>query len=301
MIYLKEITIPDRRQEEDYLMAMRRTCYLSKYPFQVLWRKELYNFKFDDITIFSGSNGSGKSTLLNIIANKFELKRITPYNRTALYEDYLDLCHVDVFNDEYDYPFDIKNNSKIITSDDVFDYMLQLRIKNDNIEDMRRKMLDRHEEYNYGLRPHPTSIDFDKPETVTRYCQYAEMLKKTGSRYVRDNLGFDIIEHSNGENGFHYFVDAIQENCLYLLDEPENSLSAELELELAKYIAIMARYYKCQFIIATHSPFLLAIDNALIYDMDQTPIQISKWSQLSNMKLYHSFFKEHEGDFEELC
>ena len=165
-------------------MAMRRTCYLSKYPFQVLWRKELYNFKFDDITIFSGSNGSGKSTLLNIIANKFELKRITPYNRTALYEDYLDLCHVDVFNDEYDYPFDIKNNSKIITSDDVFDYMLQLRIKNDNIEDMRRKMLDRHEEYNYGLRPHPTSIDFDKPETVTRYCQYAEMLKKNGRKYT---------------------------------------------------------------------------------------------------------------------
>ena len=40
---------------------------------------------------------------------------------------------------------------------------------------------------------------------------------------------------------------------LYLLDEPENSLSAELQLDLLKFIENSARFYNCQFIISTHS------------------------------------------------
>ena len=46
---------------------------------------------------------------------------------------------------------------------------------------------------------------------------------KSQSKYVRDSIGSNIIEHSNGESALRYFSEKIKDNGLYLLDEPENS------------------------------------------------------------------------------
>lgn len=54
----------------------------------------------------------------------------------------------------------------------------------------------------------------------------------------------------------------------------------------------------CQFIIATHSPFLLALPGARIYDLDETPVDIKKWWQLENPKIYYEFFERHRDKFE---
>ena len=72
----------------------------------------------------------------------------------------------------------------------------------------------------------------------------------------------NVREHSNGESALKYFTEKIEDNGLYLLDEPENSLSPERQLDLKKYIEDAARFFSCQFIIATHSPFLLSIKKA---------------------------------------
>ena len=76
-----------------------------------------------------------------------------------------------------------------------------------------------------------------------------------------------------------------------LLDEPENSLSPRFQNELAIMISNYARFFKCQFIIATHSPFLLAIPDAKIYDLDIIPAQVRHWTELENVKLYAELFK----------
>ena len=73
---------------------------------------------------------------------------------------------------------------------------------------------------------------------------------------------------SNGESALRYFEERITENCLYLIDEPENSLAFPMQQALADYIAASARFYGCQFVLATHSPAFLAIENARIYDLD---------------------------------
>ena len=311
MKYLQSIEIPTEEQEWNFLTyggassqngpvksyEVFRTCYSSKYPFGVLSRKIFNKVSFSDITILCGSNGSGKSTLLNIIANKLNLRRTTPYNRSAFYEDYLKFCDVVISSGDDDFPIDIENAGRIITSDDVFDYMLQLRIKNEEIDLKRQQMLSLQKEYRYDSGSRPTDIDFNDPGSVKEYRRYAEMTRKTGSKYIRDNLGFNTREFSNGESGYQYFIDAIQHDGLYLLDEPENSLAAELQIELAKYIPSMARHFNCQFIISTHSPFLLAMPDAMIYDMDQIPVVTQKWTQLKNVQLFHDFFKEHEKEF----
>ena len=85
---------------------------------------------------------------------------------------------------------------------------------------------------------------------------------------------------------------------MYLLDEPENSLSPERQQELACFLEESARFFGCQFIIATHSPFLLAMANAKIYNLDEEPMRVSKWTDLPNVRVYYEFFKRHKDRFE---
>ena len=120
---------------------------------------------------------------------------------------------------------------------------------------------------------------------------------KTQSKYVRANLMDNVREHSNGESAFLYFSEKIKENGLYLLDEPENSLSPERQQELVSFLEDSARFFGCQFIIATHSPFLLAMRGAKIYDMDEEVVDVKKWTKLANVRAYFEFFKKHEKEF----
>ena len=90
------------------------------------------------------------------------------------------------------------------------------------------------------------------------------------------------------------FIESIVPDRLYILDEPENSLSCELQMRLAEYIVESVRFYGCQFIIATHSPFLLAIERAKVYNLDGNPATISKFWELPNMKLYYELFNKFD-------
>ena len=107
----------------------------------------------------------------------------------------------------------------------------------------------------------------------------------------------NVQENSNGESAFKYFVNKIGENGLFLLDEPENSLSPSKQLELIEHIKDSARFFGCQFIIATHSPFLLSIEGAKIYDLDLKPPVVKNWTELENVKVYYDFFKKNEKNF----
>lgn len=121
--------------------------------------------------------------------------------------------------------------------------------------------------------------------------------RKTQSRYVRENVMDNVREHSNGESAFLYFSEKIRENGLYLLDEPENSLSPSRQQELAKFLEDSARFFGCQFVISTHSPFLLAMRGAKVYDMDEDVVDVKRWTQLAGVRAYFDFFKKHEDAF----
>ena len=120
---------------------------------------------------------------------------------------------------------------------------------------------------------------------------------KTQSKFVRNQLMDNVREYSNGESAFRYFTEKIEEGGLYILDEPENSLSPGRQNELVKFIEDSARFFKCQFIISTHSPFVLAIRGAKIYDLDEDPVDVKRWTELENVRAYYDFFKLHEKEF----
>ncbi len=91
--------------------------------------------------------------------------------------------------------------------------------------------------------------------------------------------------------------DNIEPDNLYLLDEPEVSLSPQNQVKLAQKINEMTRYLGIQFIIATHSPFMLGILNAKIYNLDTKEYEVQKWSELQNVKYFYNFFKDREKEF----
>ena len=95
-----------------------------------------------------------------------------------------------------------------------------------------------------------------------------------------------------------YFQKKLKNDTLYCLDEPENSMSPKMQLELVKMLEEMSHYCGCQFIIATHSPFLLALEGARIYDLDSCPVETKDWWQLENTKIYFDFFNKHRHLFE---
>ena len=54
----------------------------------------------------------------------------------------------------------------------------------------------------------------------------------------------------------------------------------------------------CQFVIATHSPFLLGMNGAKIYDLDTEGVPVRKWTELENVREYFDFFQARKGEFE---
>lgn len=285
MIYLSHFEFPDGDREFDFLLAIKRKCYDTFYPFQVLSKHALHMLDFEPVTILYGGNGSGKTTALNVIAEKLGLDRDTLYNRSNFFEDYTRLCN-------YETEQEIPKESRIITSDDVFDFMLNLRSINDGIDTKREDLFDEYLNAKYSKFQMKSLDDYEQLKKVTM------VRSNTQSKYVRKNLMDNVREHSNGESAFIYFADKIKEKALYLLDEPENSLSPARQQELLKFIEDSARFFGCQFIISTHSPFLLSMKGAKIYDMDEDVVDVKHWSELPNVRIYYDFFKKHEKEFE---
>lgn len=286
MIYLKDFYFAGAKAEERFFHEQKRTCYDSYYPFQVLPEKGLDEMSFSDITILYGGNGSGKTTVLNIIASKIEAGRMAPYNKSSFYEDYLALCDLEYANGQME-------NKAIITSDDVFDYMLDIRQLNERIDTKREERFDEYMDYKYS------SFKLESIDQVEELRKSTMAKKKTQSNYIRSTLIDNVREYSNGESAYKYFVKHIEQNGIYILDEPENSLSPEMQMELIRFIQDSVRHFGCQFIISTHSPFILAMENALVYDMDQSPVSVRDWHLLKNVQIYYQFFSERAEEFEQ--
>ena len=125
------------------------------------------------------------------------------------------------------------------------------------------------------------------------------MRESSYTQYLKKTIGEVEPSFSNGETGLMYLIEQIADPGLYLLDEPENSMSCETQLKLVEFIELSARAFNTQFIIATHSPFLLSIPNAKIYNLDTRPVTLSKWWELENMKHYFELFNKYQTEFQQ--
>lgn len=283
MVYLKEFNLLGEDFENGILINERRNYFHNQYPFRIFTDKKLEKINFTNITILYGGNGSGKSTILNIIAEKLNAKGLN-FTGGEMFQTYVDYC-------KHETSLEIPDEVKIIKSDDVFDYIYNVKRINNRGFNQREALLKEYFECK------KTSIrDINDYQSIKNEVD-AKRLGPSG--FIRGRmLDKDVFEQSNGESALMYFISEIKDNGIYLLDEPENSMSASMQLKLTKFLEESARFFNCQFIIATHSPFILGMNGATIYDLDSVPVSTKKWWELENMKKYYNFFKDNSEKFD---
>lgn len=271
MIYLSNFKLSERHMNNPNI-----------YPYNVFRSKDIEPFVFAPITVLYGSNGSGKSTLLNIIANKLELKG----KEYATGNSFGPVDYCGQFSSEccFDFGEDeetgrairtFPKNSRYIKSEDILYEIKKIQ---------QRQVLAEGMAYDYVKNGMAV-------EDAKRFVTSWQGIKQ--QHYIE----FAQEKYSNGETALFYLEEYLQPDALYLLDEPEVSLSPANQVKIAEEINCMARYLKCQFIIATHSPFMLGTLNAKIYNMDTTDYKVSAWNELENVRYFYDFFQEHRNEF----
>jgi len=98
-----------------------------------------------------------------------------------------------------------------------------------------------------------------------------------------------LITQSHGQSLNSFFKARYQIKGIYLMDEPETALSPKSQLELLKVLKRMSQTKHAQFIIASHSPILLACPGAEIYSFDDIPIKPIDYEQTEYYQVYRNF------------
>jgi predicted ATPase len=245
---------------------------------------QLESIDFAPITIFYGSNGCGKSTLLNIIAESVGVQDKTLGNTNEYFSAYTREC---TYTDNR-----IPEDSMMIRSEDIMEQIAIIRKKNAATDKMVKGWFRKGSDEEDSLRR-----EMDVQE---KFENIFDCGNDQNSFYchVRKTLSEKFEEGSNGETAIKYFKDKLWPDNLYFLDEPENSMSPAFQQELAAYITFLAYRMNTQFIIASHSPFMLSMEGARIYDLDSHPSCVKEWFQLENMKAYYQLFKRYEKRFD---
>ncbi|MCE5210854.1 MAG: AAA family ATPase [Deltaproteobacteria bacterium] len=104
--------------------------------------------------------------------------------------------------------------------------------------------------------------------------------------------GKSLTTQSHGQSLMSFFRSRYRIKGLYLLDEPETALSPRSQLELLRILEDMSVDGRAQFIVATHSPILLACPRATLYTFDQSPIRRIQYEQTDHYIVYKDFMTD---------
>jgi predicted ATPase len=112
---------------------------------------------------------------------------------------------------------------------------------------------------------------------------------------MQRRYGDGLQNRSHGESFLDLFQARFVPGGLYLLDEPEVPLSPLRQLSLLSLLKQMVEEHESQFIIATHSPILMAYPGAQILSFDQTPIAPVDYVDLEHVNLTRDFLADPES------
>ncbi|MBX9975545.1 AAA family ATPase [Cytobacillus firmus] len=119
-----------------------------------------------------------------------------------------------------------------------------------------------------------------------------EMDRGGGAPKVIDSFGGrSLHEQSHGEAFFSTFLHRFRGNGIYILDEPEAALSPLRQMSMLTRIHDLVREHS-QFIIATHSPIIMAYPEAAIYEFSEEGISEKKLEETNHYRIMKQFFDD---------
>ena len=295
MVYYAEALFPGEEEIDAYPLR-------DVYPFPLFWNKRLSSLPLSDIVVLYGNNGSGKSTVLNIIGEALRAKRDAPLFDDTTYtldhnvayhpfSSFVKMTRLKVALDPYGSPVECPSEIRFFTSDGLFRDIEARRRENRILrEEKEAAYKDRREKAGQRYR-------FSSLEDLDGLMERNAAFRSTERQWA-ERLGKAEEERSNGESSLDVFASILDNPGLYLVDEPENCLSPLNQSRLATLLFDAAFHNRSQLIVASHSPFILAIPGAKVIDLDEEPPREKKWNELPNIRLYRDFFLSNAKDFD---
>jgi len=268
MIHLRSITRRDWNSKLD-----------SGFPFNIPAIQSLKSLDFTSpVTFFVGENGSGKSTLLEALACAVD--SVTVGSQSVKYDDsllaqrgfakYLKLVWTKRTHRGF-----------FLRAEDFFGYACRL-------SQMRSEMeTDLHQ------------IDNEFKDRSDYARDLAKMSTAGGLSALRSRYGEGLDAGSHGESFLALFQSRFVPGGLYLLDEPETPLSPLRQLSLISLLKEMVNR-DAQFIIATHSPILMAYPGATVLNFSGSSIRASAYAELEHVRLMRDFLQNPAAFIEHL-
>lgn len=245
----------------------------SGFPFDVPVIKNLDTIAFKSpITFFVGENGSGKSTVLEAIAAAASLPTI---GSTETGDDGT-LSGIQALGNHIKWVWNKRVRSGFfMRSEDFFGFTKRIASEVRYLEE-KLKEGDSHE----------GQSEFARNLSKMGYASDYHALKKL--------YGDGLDAQSHGESYFKLFRARFRPGGLYLMDEPEAPLSPSRQLTLIAMLKQMIDE-NAQFIIATHSPILLAYPGATIYNFTGGHIEASDYDSLEHVQIMRDFLNNPES------
>lgn len=262
MIHLRSVSINSFKTNSD------------SFPFNIPIFQNLDELAFTaPVTILVGENGSGKSTLLEGIAKAAGL--ITVGSEDVDRDP--TLLAIQPLVDALKLVWTMRiRRGFFLRAEDFFGYIKRQRALRQSMAD-EIKLIDR----DFGDR-----------------SDYAKSLAKgpaiSSLQSLDRRYGADLDAQSHGESFLTLFKSRLVPGGLYLLDEPEAALSPLSQLGFISLVNEMVSK-ESQFIIASHSPILMAISDALILNFDQIQISPVNYDDLAHVKLFRSFLDDPQA------
>lgn len=130
---------------------------------------------------------------------------------------------------------------------------------------------------------------FFRAESFFNIANYLDTLQKESGNAYAPYGGKSLHEQSHGESFMSFFENRLGLGGFFILDEPEAALSPQRQLSFLATIHELCKNSNAQFIIATHSPILLAYPGATIYSCDANMLEKINYHDTQHYKITKKF------------
>lgn len=139
--------------------------------------------------------------------------------------------------------------------------------------------------------PKLTNGFFLRAESFYHFASHVDDVDDTG---FRSYGGRSLHQQSHGESFLSLFLHRFGGRAIYLLDEPEAALSPSRQLSFLRLLYDLSGKDRAQFIIATHSPILLAYPGSLILSFDDGKIEPIDYEMTDHYQITKYFLQHRE-------
>lgn len=246
----------------------------QRFPFSIRTVQELQRLDFaSPVTFFVGENGSGKSTLLEAMATAIGL----PTVGSAATRDDATLADQRELGRALRLTWNVRvRRGFFLRAEDFFGFAKA-------IEQLKAELRKRAAEID---------VEYEGRSALAKGLALGPLQASLHELERSYGEGLDLQSH--GESFIKLFQSRLVPGGIYLIDEPEAPLSPQSQLGFIAILKEMVQQ-ECQFIIATHSPILLAFPNATIYSFDESPVAAVAFDQLDHVTLTRDFLNNPEA------